>query len=60
MTVYILSFIILILLINTIVTNIQVRRIIKILNDENPDEFKEKIQEFKNEYKSFVKRWGKF
>jgi len=60
MTVYVLSFIILILLINTIVTNIQVRRIIKILNDENPDEFKEKIQEFKNEYKSFVKRWGKF
>ena len=60
MTVYILSFIILILLINTVVTNIQVRRIIKILNDENPDEFKEKIQEFKNEYKSFVKRWGKF
>lgn len=60
MMVYILSFIILILLINTIITNIQVRKIIKILNDENPDEFKEKIQEFKNEYKSFVKRWGKF
>ena len=60
MMVYILSFIILILLINTIITNIQVRKIIKILNDENPDEFKEKIQEFKSEYKSFVKRWGKF
>ena len=60
MIVYILSLIILVLLVNTIITNIQVRKILKILNDENPDEFKEKIQEFKNEYKSFVKRWGKF
>ena len=56
----ILIFIIVILLINTFVTNIQVRRLIKELNGENPDEFKENVQKFKKEYKSMIKRWAKF
>jgi hypothetical protein len=34
--------------------------LIKELNGENPDEFKENVQKFKKEYKSMIKRWGKF
>jgi len=32
----------------------------KILNNENPNEFRDKAKKFKKEYKSFIKRWGKF
>ena len=55
-----LIFIIVLLLINTLITNIQVKKIMKILNDENPNEFRDKIKKFQKEYKSFIKRWGKF
>ncbi len=55
-----LIFIIILLLINTFLTNIQVRRLIKELNGENPDEFRDKIKKFQREYKSLIKRWGKF
>ena len=56
----ILIFIIILLLINTLITNIQVRKIMKVLNDENPNEFRDKIKKFQKEYKSLIKRWGKF
>ena len=56
----ILIFIIIVLLINTLITNIQVRKIMKVLNDENPNEFRDKIKKFPKEYKSLIKRWGKF
>ena len=55
-----LIFIIILLLINTIITNIQVRKLIKELNGENPNEFRDKIKKFQKEYKSLIKRWGKF
>ena len=55
-----LIFIIILLLINTLITNIQVRKIMKILNNENPNELRDKVKEFKKEYKSMIKRWGKF
>ncbi len=55
-----LIFIIILLLINTLITNIQVKKIMKILNNENPNEFRDKAKKFKKEYKSFIKRWGKF
>ena len=60
MITFLLCFIIIILLTNTIITHIEIKRMLKLLNDENPDEFKEKFQEFKNEYRTFIKRWGKF
>lgn len=60
MITFLLCLIIIILLTNTIITHIEIKRILKLLNDENPDEFKQKFQQFKNEYKSFIKRWGKF
>ena len=60
MITFLLCFIIIILLTNTIITHIEIKRMLKLLNDENPDEFKEKIKEFKNEYRTFIKRWGKF
>ncbi|MBA94940.1 MAG: hypothetical protein CMP21_04180 [Rickettsiales bacterium] len=56
----ILIFIIILLLINTLITNIQVKKIMKILNNENPNELRDKAKKFKKEYKSFIKRWGKF
>jgi len=55
-----LIFIIILLLINTLITNIQVRKLIKELNGENPNELRDKAKKFKKEYKSFIKRWGKF
>ena len=55
-----LIFIIVLLLINTLVTNIQVRKLIKELNGENPNEFRDNIKKFQKEYKSLIKRWGKF
>jgi lantibiotic modifying enzyme len=55
-----LIFIIILLLINTLITNIQVRKLIKELNGENPNEFRDNAKKFKKEYKSFIKRWGKF
>lgn len=60
MITFLLCFIIIILLTNTIITHIEIKRMLKLLNDENPDEFKEKIKEFKKEYRTFIKRWGKF
>jgi len=33
---------------------------IKELDGENPNEFKEKLKKFHKEYKSMIKRWGKF
>ena len=45
----ILIFIIILLLINTLITNIQLRKLIKELEGENPNEFKDKIEEFKKE-----------
>ncbi len=60
MITFLLCFIIIILLTNTIITHIEIKRMLKLLNDENPDEFKEKFQEFKKEYRTFIKRWGKF
>ena len=32
----------------------------KVLNNENPNELRDKVKEFKKEYKSLIKRWGKF
>ena len=32
----------------------------QILNNENPNELRDKVKEFKKEYKSLIKRWGKF
>ena len=60
MITFLLCLIIIILLTNTIITHIEIKRMLKLLNDENPDEFKEKFQEFKKEYRTFIKRWGKF
>lgn len=60
MITFLLCLIIIILLTNTIITHIEIKRMLKLLNDENPDEFKQKFQQFKNEYRTFIKRWGKF
>jgi len=59
----IISFLILIiilLLINTLITNIQLRKLITELEGGNPNELRDKVKEFKKEYKSMIKRWGKF
>ena len=56
----ILIFIIVILLINTLITNIQLRKLITELEGGNPNELRDKVKEFKKEYKSMIKRWGKF
>lgn len=60
MITFLLCLIIFILLTNTIITHIEIKRMLKLLNDENPDEFKQKFQQFKNEYRTFIRRWGKF
>jgi len=56
----ILIFIIIVLLINTLVTNIQLRKLITELEGGNPNEFRDKVKKFQKEYKSMIKRWGKF
>lgn len=56
----ILILIIIVLLINTAITNIQLRKLIKELEGGNPNEFRDKVKEFKKEYKSMIKRWGRF
>jgi len=60
MIISILIFIIILLLINTLITNIQLRKLIKELEGGNPNEFRDKVKKFQKEYKSMIKRWGKF
>ena len=55
-----LIFIIIVLLINTLITNIQLRKLITELEGGNPNEFRDKVKKFQQEYKSLIKRWGKF
>ena len=49
MIISILIFIIILLLINTLITNIQLRKLITELEGGNPNELRDKVKEFKKE-----------
>ena len=57
---FLLCLIIIILLINTLITNITIRKIIKDLENPQQKQKPNKIKQKIDEYRTFIKRWGKF